>query len=103
MLLLDVGNSRCKWALVQNGVWMQQGVVGNTEWIALQHAFAALPQPSRILASNVAGEAMAQRLRAVCAGWTCPPEFVTATCRAVRSAQRLSASRNVWAATAGRR
>jgi type III pantothenate kinase len=82
VLLLDVGNSRCKWALVQNGVWTHQGVVGNTEWIALQHTFAALPQPSRILASNVAGEAMAQRLRAVCAVWTCSPEFVTA-----RSAQ----------------
>lgn len=79
MLLLDVGNSRCKWALVQNGVWMHQGVVGNTEWLALQHAFAALPQPSRILASNVAGEAMAQRLRAVCAVWTCSPVFVAAS------------------------
>ncbi|MBI5890351.1 MAG: type III pantothenate kinase [Nitrosomonadales bacterium] len=78
MLLLDVGNSRCKWALVQNGVWARQGVVGNTEWIALQHAFAGLPAPSRILASNVAGEAMTQRLRAVCAVWTCSPEFVAA-------------------------
>jgi len=79
VLLLDVGNSRCKWALVQNGVWTQQGVVGNTEWLALQQAFAVLPQPSRILASNVAGEAMALRLRAVCAAWTCCPEFVKAT------------------------
>jgi type III pantothenate kinase len=79
VLLLDVGNSRCKWALVQNGVWTHQGVVGNTEWLALQHAFMALPQPSRILASNVAGEAMAQRLRAICAVWTCSPEFIKAS------------------------
>jgi type III pantothenate kinase len=79
VLLLDVGNSRCKWALVKNGVWTLQGVVGNTEWIALRHAFAALPQPSRIVASNVAGEAMAHRLRVVFAEWTCPLEFVTAT------------------------
>jgi type III pantothenate kinase len=66
--------------LVQGGEWahLRQGVVGNTEWTALQQAFAALPQPSRILASNVAGEAMAQRLRAVCAAWNCPVEFVTA-------------------------
>lgn len=77
MLLLDVGNSRCKWALVQNGAWLQQGVVGNTEWTALQQAFATLPPPSRILASNVAGEALAQRLRSVCAGWKTPLEFVT--------------------------
>lgn len=78
MLLLDMGNSRCKWALVQDGVWVHQGVTGNTEWMALQHAFAALPPPSRILVSNVAGEAMAQRLRAVCAGWDSSLEFVTA-------------------------
>ena len=77
MLLLDVGNSRCKWALVQNGAWLHQGVAGNTEWMALQQAFAALPPPARILASNVAGEAMAQRLRSVCAGWKSPLEFVT--------------------------
>ena len=79
MLLLDVGNSRCKWALVQNGRWEHQGVVGNTEWIALEHALSALPAPTRILVSNVAGEAMAQRLRAVCAKWQRPPEFVTAS------------------------
>ena len=102
MLLLDVGNSRCKWALVQNGGWTQQGVVGNTEWIALQHTFAALPQPSRILASNVAGEAMAQRLRAVCAVWTCSPEFVTArstqcgVCNGYEQPERLGSDR--WAA-----
>ena len=79
MLLLDVGNSRCKWALAQNGIWTHQGVVGNTEWLALQHAFAVLPLPLRILASNVAGEAMVQRLRAVCAVWTCSPEFIKAS------------------------
>ena len=78
MLLVDMGNSRCKWALVRDGGWVHQGVAGNTEWMALQHAFAALPPPSRIVASNVAGEAMAQRLRAVCAGWACQMEFVTA-------------------------
>ncbi|BCK86589.1 type III pantothenate kinase [Sideroxyarcus emersonii] len=78
MLLLDVGNSRCKWALVRDGKWLHQGVVGNTEWVVLQHAFAALPTPARVLASNVAGEAMAQCIRTVCNRWTCPVEFVTA-------------------------
>jgi type III pantothenate kinase len=78
VLLLDVGNSRCKWALVQGGVWVRQGVAGNTEWAALQGEFATLPPPARVLVSNVAGEAMAQRLRAICAGWAAPLEFVTA-------------------------
>ena len=102
MLLLDVGNSRCKWALVQNGAWTHQGVVGNTEWLALQHAFTALPQPSRILASNVAGEAMAQRLRAICAVWTCSPEFIKASAaqcgvrNSYQQPERLGSDR--WAA-----
>lgn len=78
MLLLDVGNSRCKWALVQDGRWTHQGATDNGEWSTLQPAFAALPPPARILVSNVAGETMAQRLRAVCAGWASLPEFVTA-------------------------
>lgn len=78
MLLLDVGNSRCKWALVKNGAWLHQGAVGNTEWTALQQAFAVLPAPTRILLSNVAGEEMAQRLRTACAGWKRPLELVTA-------------------------
>ncbi len=79
MLLLDVGNSRCKWALIQAGEWVRQGAAGNTEWTSLQHAFSRLPQPSRILVSNVAGEAMAQRLCGVCAMWNLPLEFVTAS------------------------
>ena len=78
MLLLDVGNSRCKWVLVQDGIWQHQGVAGNTEWMSLQQSLSDLPQPERILVSNVAGEAMEQRLHAVCAGWKCPLEFVTA-------------------------
>ena len=81
MLLLDVGNSRCKWALAQDGAWLQQGAVGNTEWSALRQALSALPSPGRILVSNVAGEAMAQRLRTVCAEWKCPLEFVQASAR----------------------
>ncbi len=78
MLLLDVGNSRCKWAWVESGVWRRQGAVGNAEMDALCQAFEALPQPSRILVSNVAGEVQAQRLREICASWERPLEFVSA-------------------------
>jgi type III pantothenate kinase len=78
VLLLDVGNSRCKWALIRDGKWLHRGDTGNAEWMTLQHAFASLPAPSRILVSNVAGEAMAACLRTVCAEWECAPEFVIA-------------------------
>ena len=77
MLLIDAGNSRIKWALVEGGAWAQQGVADHTEWIALQQAFAALPPPRKILVSNVAGYEAAQRIRAACAAWPCPVEFIT--------------------------
>ncbi len=102
MLLLDVGNSRCKWALLRNGQWMQHGVFGNTEWGTMQQDFAQLPPPSRILVSNVAGAPMAERLRAICAKWQCPLEFVSAQTQqcGVRNGyqqpQRLGSDR--WAA-----
>ncbi len=124
MLLLDVGNSRIKWALAEGGVWLRhdhpqgerlmkplanrldrqtapikslvmaayplrvlrQGVAGIAEWAALQQAFATLPPPHRILVSNVAGEQVAQRVRAACAAWSCPVEFITA--RAVQCGVR---------------
>jgi type III pantothenate kinase len=78
MLLLDAGNSRIKWALAEGGVWVRQGVAGIAEWAALQQAFAVLPPPHKILVSNVAGEQVAQHVRAACAAWPCRVEFVTA-------------------------
>jgi type III pantothenate kinase len=81
MLLFDAGNSRCKWAWIENGIWLRQGVLGNADtaaWQALQHTFAQLEVPQKILVSNVAGEAMEKRLRALCAVWACPVEFVVA-------------------------
>jgi len=78
MLLLDVGNSRIKWALAGSGAWTRQGVVNLAEGAALRQAFANLPQPHKILASNVAGYEAAQQVRAACAAWPGPVEFITA-------------------------
>ena len=78
VLLIDAGNTRLKWALAESGIWTQQGVTGHTEWAALQHAFAGLPPPRKILVSNVAGDKAAQHIRAACAAWGCPVEFITA-------------------------
>ncbi|OGS95088.1 MAG: hypothetical protein A3K04_00670 [Gallionellales bacterium RBG_16_56_9] len=78
MLLLDIGNSRIKWVMVEDGVWALQGAADLADMAGLRHAFAALPPPQRILVSNVAGEHMAQQVRAACAGWPCPIEFIAA-------------------------
>ena len=78
MLLIDVGNSRVKWTTVENGMWLHQNALENTQASALSMAFSELPPPDRILVSNVAGENMAQLLSAACAAWHCPIEFIVA-------------------------
>lgn len=78
MLLLDVGNSRTKWACTEGELWVHQGVANSGDWIALQQAFASLPPPHKILVSNVAGEEAAQHVRAACGAWQCAVEFISA-------------------------
>ena len=78
MLLLDVGNSRIKWVLAEGSAWVRQGMAGIDEWAAVRQAFATLPPPHRILVSNVAGEQAAQQVRAACAAWPAPVEFIIA-------------------------
>lgn len=78
MLLLDVGNSRCKWARVENGVWLQQGVADNAHWPALCKTLSELDPPRLVRISNVAGEVMAGRLREFFAGWPCEVQFALA-------------------------
>jgi type III pantothenate kinase len=63
MLLLDIGNSRCKWALVENGVWLRQGVLENRDLAQLPSLVGDLPARTRILVSNVAGDAVTTKLR----------------------------------------
>ena len=76
--LIDAGNSRVKWVLVEDGVWLRQGTLENAHVEILRGTLAELPPPQRILASNVAGEEMAQRLHAVCAIWPCSIELIAA-------------------------
>lgn len=78
LLLIDIGNTRCKWGCVEGGRWLTQGVVENLALSELRGVFAKLPQPGRILVSNVAGVAMAQTLVKLLASWQIEPEFVVA-------------------------
>jgi len=76
MLLLDVGNSRCKWARIENGVWTHKGVEDNAELEALGAEFAALSAPARIIVSNVGGAMLEQQIRKLCGQWTVSIEFI---------------------------
>jgi type III pantothenate kinase len=78
MLLIDAGNSRIKWAVAEAAAWLRQGALELADAAWLRQQFAALPVPDRILVSNVAGDAAAQQIRAACAGWDRPVEFIAA-------------------------
>jgi type III pantothenate kinase len=68
-VLLDVGNTRLKWASLERGELAGRGsAVHRGSLDAAIAAFeAALPAKPRIIASNVAGEAVAQRLASLVA------------------------------------
>lgn len=68
-VLVDVGNTRIKWATLANGRLVRHGSAVHRESVdAAIAAFAAtLPPQPRIIAANVAGERVAERLRALAA------------------------------------
>jgi type III pantothenate kinase len=81
MLLIDAGNSRCKWARVTDGQWQQQGSLANQDSLAWQHLrekFALWETPQKIIVSNVAGRAIEERISALCSVWSNPVQFIVA-------------------------
>jgi type III pantothenate kinase len=68
-VLVDIGNTRIKWATLADGRLVRRGgAVHRDSLDAAIAAFSAeLPARPRIIAANVAGDAVAERLRAVVA------------------------------------
>jgi type III pantothenate kinase len=63
-LLLDAGNTRVKWALVNDGAWIAEGAVEHASAHTLTAALAAYPPLTAALGVNVAGEALGRDLQA---------------------------------------
>lgn len=82
-LLLDIGNTRIKWAVqTATGLEAQQAIAHATLSAAQlgTQVFAPCGQVSQLLVSNVAGAAMAEQVRQAARDcWQLEPEFVTAT------------------------
>lgn len=101
-LLIDAGNSRIKWALVEGENWLRSGVVETRTPQVLTQQLAGLNDVQEILASNVAGEAVAREIRALKLGPHGAPEFLVATesCAGVRNAyaQPMQLGSDRWAA-----
>jgi type III pantothenate kinase len=91
MLLLDIGNSRCKWAVVEDGVWLRNGVFDNAQMDSLSVRVGSIPAHSRILVSNVAGKAIGEAVREAAHIWQCEPTFIrsAAECCGVRNGYRV--------------
>jgi type III pantothenate kinase len=100
ILCLDAGNSRLKFGLLDDGGWLLQDAL---DYAAFDELPARLPaMPARIVACNVAGEAVRLRIEALAASLILPLEWLTGTAAAcgVRNGydrpQQLGADR--WAA-----
>jgi type III pantothenate kinase len=68
-VLVDVGNTRIKWASLEHGQLVRRGSAVHRDSLeaAIAALGAALPPAPRIVASNVAGEAVAAKLAALAA------------------------------------
>jgi type III pantothenate kinase len=92
-LLLDIGNTRIKWAVqTDRGLSEQQAIAHAGLDVAQLRAqvFASNDLITQVLVSNVAGEVIAEQVRqAVHECWKIEPSFVTASARAVVAGRAL--------------
>jgi len=105
ILAIDIGNTRVKWGLSQDGAWVRQGWAPTTQAGDLAAAFAALPTADRIVIANVAGAAARAAVAAALEGARCAPQWIV-SCAAqcgLRSgyADPASLGPDRWAALIG--
>src|SRR6185503_4246447 len=85
-LLIDVGNTRIKWARFEEGALQPQSASPHADWNAQTFIETILQRGARsdrVLVSNVAGARMADVVRAALAqAWQIEAEFVTSTAMA---------------------
>ena len=79
ILVIDVGNSRLKWALRGPRGWTAKGAVANQDIGSLAvRDWQNLERPTRAVGVNVAGEAARVRVEGQLARWRMPIEWLTA-------------------------
>src|SRR4051812_33297690 len=82
-LLIDIGNTRIKWARFEDGALQPQSAAPHADWVAETFVEIVLQRgqrADRVLVSNVAGPRMAEVVRtAVAQAWQIEAEFVTST------------------------
>ena len=107
MIAIDAGNTRIKWGVHDGARWLEQGALPTGEVSRLAEVSAGWPEAARVVACNIAGEAVGATIGAVLAGRFGALHWLrsSAQCCGVRSAyeqpERLGADR--WAALIGAR
>lgn len=105
ILLLDIGNSRVKWALANHAEWLAEGISPRGESDSLLQEWDRFPAPEKIIASNVAGQAPAQlfsaywQARNVPLHWARPSPASSGVRNLYDQPQQLGSDR--WAALIG--
>ncbi len=80
ILVIDVGNSRMKWAVRGPSGWTARGAVPTQDIGTLAvRDWQTLERPARAIGVNVAGEAARVRVEGQLARWRLPVEWLTAT------------------------
>lgn len=80
LLLIDIGNTRIKWARLDKGVMSEQAAAVHADWTRddfIRHILNTGPKAERVFVSNVNGKRMAELAQAaVVAAWKVEPRFV---------------------------
>jgi len=79
-LLIDAGNTRIKWAIVQETAWLAEGVFEHHALtVQLPQAMRAHPDVARMIGSNVAGNTLARELEMLLHPFGLTPEWLQAS------------------------
>lgn len=107
IMLLDVGNSRVKWALVQAGEWLAEGASTHDDAGRLLREWDRFTPPARVIVSNVAGEERQKIFSAYWQSRNVPLRCIAASseCAGVRNLYECPAQlgSDRWAALVGAR
>jgi type III pantothenate kinase len=80
VLLIDIGNTRIKWARLVQGRIGEQSAAAHTDWTRddfIQQVLSSGPRAERVFIGNVSGQRMADLARAaIVHAWQIEPRFV---------------------------
>ena len=76
ILAIDCGNTRLKWGLREGRVWRKTGAAPVSDLEGLEIRWKNIAAPERIVIANVAGLAVAKRLKDALSHWKIAPAWV---------------------------